>query len=602
MTITGTILSILVGACWLAAITHFLAGIRRSFSPPHLTFALFAFATGAQSLAYIWLHHASDVSHYVEAARWGSSAGAVSAATLVWFARFYTRSDDLVVPTLLSVIYAVCIAVNLYLPFGFFFDQAPALTQFILPWGESATIHVFGGFSRRLIAILLLTLGVFAYVYYACIRQYRRGQRHPATTLALSTSVVLLAIFANIAITASGFRSLYLSSFGFLALVLMMMYWLGSDESFRTLVAQASEGIFIADRHGRYLDVNAAGCELLGWSREELCKMHVYDVLAADDVPRVAAQKGALLSGATVRGSWNFLRKDGSVFAGEISSRLLPDGRLLGMLRDVTEHLRLLRSLEERVAVRTAEYAELNRQLESFAYSVSHDLRAPVRAIGAFSNVLLQEHASKLDTEARRHLDRIVSATVHMNELIEGLLQLAKVSHQMLRSESVDLSQLVKDIIQGMREREPDRHIDIACADLPQVRGDQRLLSIALHNLLENAWKYTGRRAEPRVEIGCLPEDDRTVFYVRDNGAGFDMQFAEHLFEPFRRLHSAKEFSGTGIGLATVARVVERHGGQIWAQAALDAGATFFFTLAPRSTRENADARPLTRPIESAVS
>jgi light-regulated signal transduction histidine kinase (bacteriophytochrome) len=204
---------------------------------------------------------------------------------------------------------------------------------------------------------------------------------------------------------------------------------------------------------------------------------------------------------------------------------------------------------------------------------------------------LQQEHSARLDTEGRRHLDRIIAAAGHMNELIEGLLQLAKVSHQALYSETVDLQSLVKRIIRSLQEREPERQIEIVCTNLPTVRGDERLLSIALHNLLENAWKYTSRTALPRVEVSCQDEPDRAVFYVRDNGAGFDMQFAEHLFEPFRRLHSAKEFSGTGIGLATVARVVERHGGHIWAQAALGEGATFYFTLAPRSVRESFDGR-----------
>jgi PAS domain S-box-containing protein len=560
-----------------------------------LLFAVLAFATGAQSLAYIWIHHTHDVAQYVTGAKWGQAAGAVVSATLVWFARFYTRSDDKLVPSLITAIYAVLLVVNFSLPYGFFFDRPPTLTQFELPWGEFATIHVFGGFSRRLIATLFLNLGVFAYVYYACLRQYRRGQHYHAMTLALSISVVLLSIAGNIVITATGFRSLYLSSFGFLALVLMMMYWLSSDESFRTLVAQASESIFIADRRGRYIDVNTAGCELLGYSREELCRMHVFDIVAPEDLPHIREQRDTLLSGNVVRGSWTYRRKDGTYFPGELSSRLLPDGRMLGILRDVTEQQKVLRSLEERVAARTAEYAELNRQLESFAYSVSHDLRAPVRAIGAFSTVLKQEHSTRLDTEGRRHLDRIIAAAGHMNELIEGLLQLAKVSHQALYSESVDLQALVKRIIRTLQERDPERQIDIACANLPAVRGDERLLSIALHNLIENAWKYTSRTSQARIEVDCQEEPDRTVFYVRDNGAGFDMQFAEHLFEPFRRLHSAKEFSGTGIGLATVARVIERHGGHIWAQAALDQGATFYFTLAPRAVREPHESRSAKR-------
>lgn len=587
MTLTGTLLSILVGACWLAAVTHLFAGVRRSFNPIHLSFAAFAFATGAQSLAFIWLHHSTDVAQYVEATRWGSTAGALSAAALPWFARFYTRSVDRAIPAILAVVYVACIAVNVYLPYGFYFDQPPTLTHFQLPWGELATIHQFGGFSKRLVFTLLLNLCTFAYVFYACARQYRRGQRQPAMTLALSMSLVLIAIGLNIVIAAVGLRSMYLSSFGFLVLVLVMMYRLSSDESFRTVVAQASEGIFIADTRGRYIEVNVAGCELLGWTREELCHKHVYDIVAKEDLPKVAAQKDALLSGAVIRGRWNFLRKDGSSFHGELSSRLLPDGRLLGMLIDVTAQEELLRSLEERVAARTAEYAELNRQLESFAYSVSHDLRAPVRSVGAFSTVLLQEHASQLSADAKRHLERIAAAASHMNELIEGLLQLAKVSHQPLRNEFVDIEAMIKNIVRTLREREPDRRIEVTCDDMPTITGDSRLLSIALHNLLENAWKYTSQRSQARIEIGCSSEPERLVFHVKDNGTGFDMQYAEHLFQPFRRLHTSNEFPGTGIGLATVARVIERHGGQIWAQAEPEQGAAFYFTFRARAEREN---------------
>lgn len=604
MTLTGTLLSILVGACWLAAITHFFAGLRRSLNRVHLSFAAFAFATGAQSLAFIWLHHATTVSQYVEATRWGSTGAALSAAALPWFARFYTRSEDRVVPAVLSAIYVACLALNLWLPYGFYFDQAPVLSQFRLPWGELATTHVFNGFSPRLMFTLLVNLCTFAYIYYACVRQYRRGQHQPAMTLAASMSVVLLAIALNVVIAASGLRSLYLSSFGFLVLVLVMMYRLSSDESFRTVVSQASEGIFIADTRGRYVDVNVAGCELLGWTREEMCRLHVYDIVDPDDLPKVALQKDALLSGAVVRGRWNFRRKDGSRFTGELSSRLLPDGRVLGMLVDVTAQEDLLRSLEARVAARTAEYAELNRQLESFAYSVSHDLRAPVRSVSAFSTVLLQEVAHQLAPEARRHLERISAAASHMNELIEGLLQLAKVSHQPLRNETVDIEALVNNVVRSMRDREPDRHVDIQCEELPNVSGDSRLLAIALQNLLENAWKYTSRRPHARIEVGCTSDRDRAIFYVKDNGTGFDMQFAEQLFQPFRRLHTAKEFPGTGIGLATVARVIERHGGQIWANAEPDRGATFYFALKSLTERQipvAEEARPSPRTSDAAA-
>jgi PAS domain S-box-containing protein len=579
MTLTGTLLSILIGACWLAAAAHFFSGVRRSFNPIHLSFATFAFATGAQSLAFIWLHHTTDVGQYIEAARWGSTAGAIGGAALPWFARFYTRSEDRIVPFILSAIYLICAALNAFLPYGFYFEQPPALTHFQLPWGDVATIHEFNGFSNRLLFTLSLNAATIAFVFYACFRQYRRGQRQPALTLALSMSLVLMAIAINVAISAAGLRSMYLSSFGFLVLVLAMMYRLSSDASFKTAVAQASEGIFIVDTRGRHIDVNVAGCELLGWTRAELLRKHLDEIIAPDDIPKLKEQHEALRSGAIVRLRCNFIRKDGSTLRGEFSIRLLPDGRLLGMLIDVTAQETLLRNLEERVAARTAEYAELNRQLEAFAYSVSHDLRAPVRSVGAFSAVLLQEHAHQLSAEARRHLERISLAASHMNELIEGLLQLAKVSHQSLHTECVDIEALIGEIMRDIRDRSPERDVEVRCPSLPLIGGDSRLLAIALQNLLENAWKYTGRCAHPRIEISCVVDGARATFCVKDNGAGFDMQYAEHLFQPFRRLHTAKEFPGTGIGLATVARVIERHGGSVWAYAEPDKGASFYFTL-----------------------
>jgi PAS domain S-box-containing protein len=374
-------------------------------------------------------------------------------------------------------------------------------------------------------------------------------------------------------------------------LVLAMMYRLSSDASFKTVVAQASEGIFIVDTRGRHIDVNVAGCELLGWTRAELLRKHLDEIIAPDDIPKLKEQQEALRSGAIVRLRCNFIRKDGSTFRGELSSRLLPDGRLLGMLIDVTAQETLLRNLEERVAARTAEYAELNRQLEAFAYTVSHDLRAPVRSVGAFSAVLLQEHGHQLNAEARRHLERISLAASHMNELIEGLLQLAKVSHQSLHCECVNVEALIGEIIRDIRDRSPGRDVEVRCPSLPRVSGDSRLLAIALQNLLENAWKYTGRCAHARIEISCVVDGTRATFCVKDNGAGFDMQYAEHLFQPFRRLHTAKEFPGTGIGLATVARVIERHGGSVWAYAEPDNGASFYFTL--RTFNEDTVARSI---------
>lgn len=470
MTMLGTLFSILTGASWLAALTHLFAAVRRSYSPTHLSFAAFAFASGGQSLAHVWLHQTSDPLRYVEIMRWCVSAGVITCAALLWFARFYTRSEDRSAPVALTALYLGLLGINWYLPHGLSFDRAPELTQIMLPWDEPAAL-LSADFRLSRILTSGLHLATLGYVFFACWRQYRRGQRYAAMTLSIGASILLLTSLSNIVISAAGFSALYLPSFGFIALVLLMMYWLSSDESFRTVVAQASEPIFVADRRGCYTDANDAGCELLGFSRDELRRMHVFDIVAPQDLDKILAERPRLLSGAVVRGTWRFRRKDGSTFTGELSSRLLPDNRMLGMLRDVTEQQELLRKLEERVAVRTAEYAELNRQLEAFAYSVSHDLRAPVRAVSAFSQVLLQEHSQRLDAEGKRHLERIVAATSRMNELIEGLLQLAKVSHQALRVEPVDLRSMVDDIVRTLREQEPQRSVSSSIATYPRFKG-----------------------------------------------------------------------------------------------------------------------------------
>jgi len=580
MTVLAAILSVLAGASWFAAVMHLIVGFGQSFDRTHLAFALLAAFAGGHAFVFIGLHQAPDAAHYVDAMRWAFSLGSLALAALPWFAHFYTAERGRWIPLTLSALYVAIALTNPLLPFGLFFDSAPRLVRFELPWGEIATVHGGGEFSPRAIAFWLLHACTFAYVYRACVMQHRRGQRRHAIALAASASIVVAAIVGNVLISAVGLHSLFFTPFGFVAPVLLMMFWVGSDERFRTLIAQATDGIFIADRRGRYVDVNAAGCALLGYTRDELCRMHVFDIVMPEEVPSVEQEKAALLRGNVVRREWQFRRKDGSAFTGELSGRMLSDGRLLGLLRDRTEQQHLMRSLEERVAARTAEYAELNRQLESFSYSVSHDLRAPVRAIAGFSSVLLQDHAHALNEEGRRHLSRIHAAAGHMNELIEGLLQLAQVSHHTLRNEEVNLSKFAQEVIQRLGEREPTRHVRFICAPSVTVRGDARLLRIVMHNLLENAWKYTSRTASAEIEFGCESANQGTTYFVKDNGAGFDMQFAEHLFEPFQRLHSATEFTGTGIGLATVARVVQRHSGRIWARAAPGAGATFFFTLA----------------------
>lgn len=238
--------------------------------------------------------------------------------------------------------------------------------------------------------------------------------------------------------------------------------------------------------------------------------------------------------------------------------------------------------LERRVAERTEALATANRELETFNYSVSHDLRSPLTSINGFSRVLLEDYSERLDENARGYVNRIITASRRMNTLIESLLSLSRLGREAMRREPVDLSALGATVADELRFRYPERRVTVSVAEGVIVRGDRLLLRVVMENLFSNAWKYTGKREEGIIEFGRREVEGETVCFVRDNGAGFDMARAHRLFAPFERLHGRDEFEGSGIGLATVRRIVERHGGEIWAEAEVGKGATFFFTLGER--------------------
>jgi light-regulated signal transduction histidine kinase (bacteriophytochrome) len=226
----------------------------------------------------------------------------------------------------------------------------------------------------------------------------------------------------------------------------------------------------------------------------------------------------------------------------------------------------------------TAELERANRELDAFSYSVSHDLRAPLRAITGFSRALAEDYGASLDAEGRAYLDQIARGARHMRELIDALLALARVSRAPVVAEPVDLSALARQAVADLRQANPERKVDVSIADDLVVRGDRPLLQVVLVNLIGNAWKFTARTDGARIEVGRDPVEE-SAFFVRDNGAGFAMEYATKLFAPFQRLHSASEFEGTGVGLATVQRAVHRHGGRIWAEAAEGQGARFAFSV-----------------------
>ncbi len=234
--------------------------------------------------------------------------------------------------------------------------------------------------------------------------------------------------------------------------------------------------------------------------------------------------------------------------------------------------------LKSMVEERTEDLVRTNKELEAFSYSVSHDLRAPLRAIDGFSLMLLEDYGHTLDESAMDCLRRVRTASNRMSELIDDLLQLSRVGRQEMHSENIDLTRVANDVAAELIERDPSREVMFDINEGLTAKGDESLVRILMDNLLGNAWKYSSKKTTAHIEFGATNNGGETVFFVGDNGSGFDMRYAERLFDPFSRLHSA-EFEGTGVGLATVARIIRRHGGRIWAQAEVGQGATFYFTL-----------------------
>ena len=342
------------------------------------------------------------------------------------------------------------------------------------------------------------------------------------------------------------------------------------------------------DTEGHVIHWNAGAERLYGYTKDEIVgeTASVFYPLEADERAPEQELTTVMASGfAHVEGLRR--RKDGTEFLADISITAIRDeaGELVGftkVARDITEAKRAeaarIEAVEE-LRQRTADLSAANEELEAFAYSVSHDLRAPLRGIDGFSQAVLEEYSDQLDDKGKDYLIRLRSASQRMGLLIDDILNLSRISRVEPGHERVDLSAIATSTAADMREREPDRDVEFVIEDGVLARGDSRFLSIVFENLYANSLKFTSTHANARIEFGCEQIDGESAYFVRDDGVGFDMAYSDQLFVPFHRLHTQTDFPGSGIGLATIRRIVRRHGGRTWAHGEVDQGATVYFTL-----------------------
>jgi PAS domain S-box-containing protein len=349
----------------------------------------------------------------------------------------------------------------------------------------------------------------------------------------------------------------------------------------------APVGYFSINEKGLILEANLAAAAMLGVSRNTFANTYLSSFVLREDQDKYYQYRKLLLeSGAPQPLEVRLVTKDGSAvwilmeatmsrnFDGVLVSRVV-----VSNIADRKRAEEVILKLKVAMDVRNTELATLNKELEAFAYSISHDLRAPLRHISGFSKILYEDYADKLDAQGGDYLARIKNGSDRMSQLIKDLLRLSHISRQQVELMDYDLSELASSVLNSLLQNDPARNVEVVIAKGLRAAIDPNLMRIAFTNLFDNAWKFTSKTEKARIEFGAVKKDGKTIYFVKDNGAGFDPTYAEKMFLPFRRLHSEKEFEGTGIGLAIVERIISRHEGRVWAEGEADKGATVYFTL-----------------------
>jgi len=368
------------------------------------------------------------------------------------------------------------------------------------------------------------------------------------------------------------------------------------------LFALSIDMLCIAGFDGYFKKLNPAWSQTLGFTDEELTARPYLDFVHPEDRAATIAEATKLSAGIdTIHFENRYGCKDGSYkWLAWTAKQSVSEQLIFAIARDMTAQKRTedeVIRLNAALADRLAELEESNKGLEAFSYSVSHDLRAPLRAIHGFVRLLVEEYGPQLDPGAQRYLEIVAGSARTMGLLVDDLLEFSRLGRQPLRKVAIDTTGLVRRILRQQQGSMDHRRVEVRLDELPECQGDESLLEHVFTNLIGNAIKYTQRLDVARIDIGCQPNDQgELVYYIKDNGAGFDMRYVDKLFGVFQRLHRAEEFEGTGVGLALAQRIIKRHGGRIWADAAVGKGATFFFTLSGSSQPQVMAARPVSTP------
>ncbi|OGR22651.1 MAG: hypothetical protein A2277_12605 [Desulfobacterales bacterium RIFOXYA12_FULL_46_15] len=364
-----------------------------------------------------------------------------------------------------------------------------------------------------------------------------------------------------------------------------------SEAKYRRIVDTADEGIWMSGEDLITTFVNSRMAEMIGYQAGEIIGWPLADFIFEEDVPDHQRRMENRFHGRIEHYERRFRHKNGRVVWTQVSATPILNEEQnfkgsFGMVTDITDlkktekDLRKLnQELEERVAGRTAQLETANKELEAFAYSVSHDLRAPLRGIDGFSQILLEEYQDRMDEQGKNYLNRVRSAAQRMAQLIDDLLALSRVGRSDMMIGQVSLTRIALEIADNLHKTSPERQVEFVIHEGIKAQGDARLLRIVLENLIGNAWKFTSKHPRTQIEFGLQQQKEFLVYFIRDDGAGFEMKYADKLFGAFQRLHSAKEFPGTGVGLATVQRIIHRHRGRIWAKGEVEKGAVFYFTI-----------------------